>query len=221
MNIIIVGCGRLGSNLANELSDAGHNISIIDRDNERLNVLGSGFNGLKIKGIEYDNEVLAEAEIQNADVIISVTPDENVNITVSLIAKKIYRVPRIIARIVNPNRKYIYENLDIETINPTQLGVDILKSKIARENSQTIANINKYYEVAEITVNKKKSVTVKEIEEKYNCIISGIKRNEDFILPEKSYFINQGDEIVCTLSTKDKERLISQVEGELYKWNQL
>ncbi|MEG2016369.1 MAG: TrkA family potassium uptake protein, partial [Oscillospiraceae bacterium] len=165
MNIIIVGCGRLGSNLANELSDAGHNISIIDRDNERLNVLGSGFNGLKIKGIEYDNEVLAEAEIQNADVIISVTPDENVNITVSLIAKKIYRVPRIIARIVNPNRKYIYENLDIETINPTQLGVDILKSKIARENSQTIANINKYYEVAEITVNKKKSVTVKEIEE--------------------------------------------------------
>ncbi|MEG0978913.1 MAG: TrkA family potassium uptake protein [Oscillospiraceae bacterium] len=217
MNIIIVGCGRLGSNLANELSDAGHNISIIDRDNERLNVLGSGFNGLKIKGIEYDNEVLAEAEIQNADVIISVTPDENVNITVSLIAKKIYRVPRIIARIVNPNRKYIYENLDIETINPTQLGVDILKSKIARENSQTIANINKYYEVAEITVNKKKSVTVKEIEEKYNCIISGIKRNEDFILPEKSYFINQGDEIVCTLSTKDKERLISQVEGELYK----
>ncbi|MEG1244614.1 MAG: TrkA family potassium uptake protein [Oscillospiraceae bacterium] len=217
MNIIIVGCGRLGSNLANELSDAGHNISIIDRDNERLNVLGSGFNGLKIKGIEYDNEVLAEAEIQNADVIISVTPDENVNITVSLIAKKIYRVPSIIARIVNPNRKYIYENLDIETINPTQLGVDILKSKIARENSQTIANINKYYEVAEITVNKKKSVTVKEIEEKYNCIISGIKRNEDFILPEKSYFINQGDEIVCTLSTKDKERLISQVEGELYK----
>lgn len=134
MNIIIIGCGRLGSTLANELSDAGHNISVIDRDSERLNVLGSGFNGLIIKGIEYDDEILKEAGISTSDAVLSVTPDENINITVSLIAKKIYRVPRIIARIVNPNRQYIYEKLDIETINTTQLGVDILKAKLS-ENS--------------------------------------------------------------------------------------
>lgn len=130
MNIIIIGCGRLGSTLANELSDAGHNISVIDRDSERLNVLGSGFNGLIIKGIEYDDEILKEAGISTSDAVLAVTPDENINITVSLIAKKIYRVPRIIARIVNPNRQYIYEKLDIETINTTQLGVDILKAKL-------------------------------------------------------------------------------------------
>jgi beta-lactamase class A VEB len=58
MYIIIVGCGSLGSTLANELSDAGHNVSIIDRDSERLGVLGSGFNGFKVKGIEFDNDTL-------------------------------------------------------------------------------------------------------------------------------------------------------------------
>jgi trk system potassium uptake protein TrkA len=130
MNIIIIGCGRFGSTLANELSDAGYNVSVIDRDNERLNILGSGFNGVKIKGIEYDDEILKEAGIQAADAVLTVTPDENINITVSLIAKEIYKVPQIIARIVNPNRQYIYEELGIKTINPIQLGADILKARL-------------------------------------------------------------------------------------------
>lgn len=137
MNIIIIGCGRLGSTLANELSDAGHNISIIDRDNDRLNILGSGYNGLKIKGIEYDNDILKEAGISSADVVLAVSQDENVNITVSLIAKKIYKVPRIIARIVNPSREYIYDKLEIETINLTQLGADIFIDKLSAKKVKT------------------------------------------------------------------------------------
>jgi len=131
MNIIIVGCGKLGSVLANDLSSAGHNISVIDNNSECLNVLGSGFNGVKIKGIEYDNEILQEAGISTADVVLAVTRDENINITVSLIAKNIYKTPRIIARIVNPNRGYIYENLDIETVNPTLICSGILENKIS------------------------------------------------------------------------------------------
>ena len=130
VNIIIVGCGRLGSILANELSDAGHNISVIDRDIERLDMLGSGFNGLKIRGIEYDDDVLKEAGILTSHVMLAVTSDEKINITVSLVAKKIYGVPRIIARIVNTNSADIYDKLEIETINPIQVGVDILKDKL-------------------------------------------------------------------------------------------
>ena len=131
MNFIIVGCGRFGSTLASELSDEGHNISVIDRDNEKLGSLGSGFNGLVVKGIEYDNEVLKEAGISDADAVLAVTPDENINITVALIAKEIYKVPTIVARIVNPNRQHIYETLQIETVNPIQLGADVLKAKMA------------------------------------------------------------------------------------------
>ena len=130
MNVIVIGCGKLGSILANVLSDKGDNVSIIDRDNEKLGLLGSGFNGVKIKGIEYDNEILIEAGILNCDVLLAVTSDENLNITVSLVSKKIYKVPRVIARVVNPNRKYIYDQLDIETINPTQLGVNIIEAKL-------------------------------------------------------------------------------------------
>lgn len=211
MNIIIAGCGRLGSTLANDLSDAGHNISIIDRDNERLNVLGSGYNGTKIKGIEFDNDILLEAGISNTDVILSVTSDDNINITVSLIAQTIYKVPRIIARIVNPNRKYLYEKLEIETINPTQLGVDILKAKLAVKSSETIADIGKDYEVIETIANKTKGYSVEKAEEQFSCIISAIIREEDLILPTKNELIHQGEKIICTINKRDKDRLISSL----------
>lgn len=209
MNIIIVGCGRFGSTLANELSDAGHNVSVIDRDNERLNVLGSGFNGVKIKGIEYDDEILKEAGIGTADVLLCVTPDENINITVSLIAKEIYKVPQIVARIVNPNRQNIYEELEIKTINPIQLGSDILKARLSVNKTGTIAVINKDYEVAEVIISKDKRFTVKELEEKYTCVISAILKEEDFIFPSKDEFVKQGERIICTIGKKNLERLIS------------
>ena len=130
MYIIIIGCGRLGSMLAEDLSDSGHNISIVDREAKNLATLGSGFNGLRIKGIEFDNDILLEAGIKNADYIISATPDDNINITVALIAKRIFKVPRIIARINDPKKKRVYDGLGIETINPTELSVYILKSRI-------------------------------------------------------------------------------------------
>lgn len=211
MNIIIVGCGRLGSILANELSDAGHNISVIDNDIERLNILGSGYNGLKIKGIEYDNDILQEAGISTADVILVVSKDENVNITVSLIAKKIYKVPRIIARIVNPNRKYIYEKLGIETINPIQLGADILEANLAVKSPGTIAVINKEYEIVEIIANKAKTFSVAEIENKYNCIISAVIKDENLKLPGKNDLITQGVKFICMIDKKCKEQLISLI----------
>lgn len=138
MNIIVVGCGRFGSTLAKELSEEGHNVSVVDRDGNRLDALGSGFNGLKIKGIEYDDEMLREAGILTADALFAVTPDENINITASLIAQKIYQVPQIVARIVNPNRQYIYETLQIETINPINLGVDLLKANLPKNKPSAL-----------------------------------------------------------------------------------
>lgn len=130
MNIIIIGCGRLGSTLALELADAGYNVAVIDSESKKLDALGSGFNGLRIKGVEYDNSVLREAGINHASCVISVTRDDNLNITASLIAKNIFKVPRVIAKINEPSKKDVYKVLDIETINPTELISYMIKSKI-------------------------------------------------------------------------------------------
>lgn len=214
MRVIIIGCGRLGSTLAKELSDAGHDVSIIDHDSDRLNVLGSGFNGQRIKGVEFDDDLLRDAGIQNSDVLLAVTPDDNINITVSLIAKKIYAVHRIITRINDQNRKYIYDNLGIETINPTQLGVTILTSRITVKSLDMIAALDKDYDIVELSVLKDKVSTVKAIEEKYSCIISGVLKDGKFMLPAKEELISSGSKMICTINKKNRDHLISAFSKE-------
>ncbi|WP_050738374.1 potassium channel family protein [Acetobacterium bakii] len=215
MHIIIIGCGKLGGTLAKELSINGHDISIVDHDSEKLSVLGSGFNGTKIKGIEYDQDHLMEAGIDHADFVVAVTADDNINITVSLIARKIYRVPRIIARVGDPNRKYIYDMLEIETICPTQLGVEILKRKISIKSLDVLATIGKDTEIIELTVRKGKFCTVKAIEEKYACIISGVEIDGEFIIPKREDYVPHGSKIICTINKKYKEKLIISLAKEL------
>jgi len=215
MYIIIIGCGRFGSNLAKGLSDDGNNICVIERDADKLNNLGSGFNGLRVNGIEYDSDNLLEAGIENADALIAVTSDDNINITVSLIADKIYNVPKIIARVNDPEKNYFYEKLGIDTINPIDYELEMLKSKLPIKRLDVIAALDDYYEVIEFLVNREKPMTVGEIEDKYHCIISSLVKGGKVSIPEKNDIVYNGDSILCTIHKNDKARLISYLCKEM------
>lgn len=216
MYIIIIGCGRLGSTLARELSDNGHDVCILDRDIEKLSVLGSGFNGHKITGIEFDNDKLVEAGIHKADVLLAVTNDDNINITVSLIAKEMHKVPKIIARVNNPEKSYIYEKMEIETINPVLSGIDVLKSKLLTENIDILSTISSSMEIIELLVNRSVCLSVQDIEATCSCIISSLLRKGAFSLPEKKEMIRTGDRIICTISKDKKKKMISMLSKEMY-----
>jgi trk system potassium uptake protein len=220
MYVIVIGCGRLGSNLAQELSDSGHDVCIIDRNSARLATLGSGFNGQRIQGIEFDSDNLAEGGIEQADALLAVTSDDNINITVSLIAHKIYHVPEIIARVNEPSRKYIYDKLSIETISPVQLGVEILKNRLAIKPMEILSSPNQDYEIIELLVNKPNSFAVKKIETDHSCIISGIIRDGSFLLPKPEDIIQSGDRIICTILKTNKEKLLKSLAKEVPIWKQ-
>lgn len=220
MYIIVIGCGRLGSRLATELSDFGHDVCIIDRSGSRLDVLGSGFNGQRIQGIEFDSDNLLNGGIRQADALLAVASDDNINITVSLIAAKIYHVPEIIARINDPARQYIYDKLNINTINPVELGVEMLKNRLAVKDIDTVAEFNGGYEILQLVVEKKGQFRIKEIQKQYSCIISLLIRNEEIILPAEDEQIRCGDRIVCTIQKKDIEALTKVFNKEVPIWNQ-
>ncbi|MDF2819831.1 MAG: trkA2 [Clostridiales bacterium] len=214
MYIIIIGCGRLGSTLAKGLADDGNDICIIDRNGDKLNTLGSGFNGRRIKGIEFDSDNLLEAGVNQADALFAVTPDDNINITVSLIADKIFQVPKIIARVNDPGKKFIYSKLGINTINPVQSEIEILKNKLYIKNLGIVLSLDNNYEIIDLLVSKEKSIAVKEIEEKYCCIISGLIKDGKVRLPEKNEIIHTGDRMICTIRKTDKGRLINSYSKE-------
>ncbi|WFR60056.1 TrkA family potassium uptake protein [Anaerocolumna sp. AGMB13025] len=215
MYIIIIGCGRLGSNLARELADEGHDVSIIDRNSDRLSELGSGFNGQRIKGIEYDKDKLLEAGIEQTDTLLAVTNDDNINITVSLIADKIYSVKKIIARINNPGKNYIYDKLNIKTINPIRSEIEVLKSKLFIENLNVVSTIDSNYEIIDVLINKEKGMTVEEIEIRYFCVISVLTKFGISGIPKKDEVIHSGDRMICAIHKKDKEKLINSFSREI------
>lgn len=130
MYIIIAGCGRIGGNLAKELSDNGHDLVIIDRDKDRLDELGTGFNAIRILGIEYDVDVLKEAGIERADVFLALTKNDSINITACQIAKNIFNVEKVIAKVSDINKEHIYKTLNIDYVNPIRLGIEELLYRV-------------------------------------------------------------------------------------------
>jgi trk system potassium uptake protein TrkA len=133
MYIIIAGCGKVGSQLASSLSVEGHDVTVIDNDSDRFNQLGSGFNGVTIKGVPLDEDVLKSAGIEKADAIAVVTSDDNMNLTVSQIAKEIYKVPKIITRVYDPDRELIFNQFGLTTICPVTLTVYQIKNLLSQK----------------------------------------------------------------------------------------
>lgn len=121
MKIVILGSGRVGARLAQLLEADGHSVSIIDSDPESLNRLPETFAGQTTLGTGIDADVLKAAGIEDADAFAAVTNFDNTNIMASQIAKEIFGVPKVLARIYDPGRETLYHELGLETVCPTTL----------------------------------------------------------------------------------------------------
>jgi len=118
---IVIGCGRLGANLANTLSDEGGNVLIIDKNKDAFRKLSPSFGGLSITGDAVDLDVLQEAQISRASVVVAVTDSDNVNIIEAQIARELFHIKRVIARLYDPERECVYREFGIDTICPAVL----------------------------------------------------------------------------------------------------
>ena len=130
MKIVIVGSGRVGATLANTLSVEGHDVSIIDRDPKAFNRLAKNFKGKTLLGVGFDRQLLLEAGIERADAFASVTSGDNTNVVSALIARDIFRVPRVVTRIADPLRAEIYRSFGISTVSPTTWGANEIREMI-------------------------------------------------------------------------------------------
>lgn len=119
--IVVVGCGRLGSILANRLSSEGHSIVVIDQDEQHFSKLSTAFSGFRIVGDAVESAILKHAKTDQADCFFAVTDQDNINLMVAQIAKEIFQVPKVLARVYDPAREQSYQKLGITTISPTQL----------------------------------------------------------------------------------------------------
>ncbi|MDD3428517.1 MAG: TrkA family potassium uptake protein [Oscillospiraceae bacterium] len=135
MNILIVGCGMVGSTLARSLEQLGHDISVLDPKEENLQSLydfgHSGFHGTALAGVPIDVDVLRSAGIESCDAVLAVTPDDTINIMVAQVAQEVCGVKKVVARIYDPSLKDVFaDQFSITTISPTNLTVQSVLSSL-------------------------------------------------------------------------------------------
>lgn len=121
MDILIVGCGKLGARLADNLLKCGHNVSVVDRSEESFKVLGEDFDGITVVGMPMDIGTLKNAGIESCDAVAAVTNDDNLNITVSQIAQEFFGIENVMAVITDPLREKVFNELGLKTICGTKL----------------------------------------------------------------------------------------------------
>ncbi|AUG57036.1 MAG TPA: TrkA family potassium uptake protein [Ruminiclostridium sp.] len=198
MHVIIIGCGKVGSRFANVLSEEGHDVVIIDSDSNSFKLLSPDFNGITLTGVPIDQDVLKKAGINTADALAAVTPDDNINIMVCQVAKEIFKVPKVIARIYDPSREHVFHHFGLETICPTDISVNVIKSIIIGKKevqTQTIGNkaiLYRQERVDKSYIGKK----VEDIELDESSHLFAVIRDNEFNFAKPGFVLKKGDEIV-------------------------
>lgn len=123
MKIIIVGCGRNGSGLALTLSRSGHDVTVIDSDESAFLKLGPDFKGRTIEGMGIDREILLKAQIERTDALGTFTSSDEANAAIARIAREIYHVPKVVARLYDQEKAEIYRHLGIQTLSSVAWGI--------------------------------------------------------------------------------------------------
>ena len=121
--IVIMGCGRLGANLADYLYEQGHEVIVVDSDEDAFRKLSASYGGLTFISDATELETFDKLEIDEQTTMIVVTDSDNTNILISQVAREVYHVKTIICRLYDPQRECVYDEFHIDTICPTYLSV--------------------------------------------------------------------------------------------------
>ncbi|PRR81857.1 potassium channel family protein [Clostridium vincentii] len=131
--ILIIGCGRLGASIANSLSNRNMNVTIIDSNKDSFRKLSPSFGGLALEGDATDIDILKEAQIEKSRVVVCVTNNDSSNIMIAQMAKKLFSIERVIARLYDPERECVYNEFGINTIFPSILSANEVDKLLAMD----------------------------------------------------------------------------------------
>ena len=205
MNILVIGCGMVGSALANTLDARGHDVSVIDKNSERFDSLSSGFGGFTTTGVPIDIDVLKRAGIGTCDALFAVTAEDDMNIMVSQLARATFKVPKIFARITDIKKGAVFEELGVNVICPTKLTVTAACAAIDEPDAGVEVNFENHtvhfstIDIPEEFISK----TPKDIEYENEEVLFGIMRKSGGFLMYCGQELNfmEGDKLIFAKKT--------------------
>lgn len=207
MKVIIVGCGKLGSGLAQNLVKKGHKVTVIDSNPDAFALLGKEFNGKTIVGVGFDKNVLEKAEIRSSDAIIACSKSDEANALIGRISRNVYRVPKVISRLYDPRRAEIYRSLGIQTISTTTWGVEKATEMLSYNQLDSILDLGDMEMIRVETPALLVGRTVSELTAIGEIQVVGIKRGNKTFMPTSGTQFHKHDVILITVLQTSMSKL--------------
>jgi len=209
MKVIIMGCGRVGEQLARLMVNEGHRVSVIDYEDSALARLGPDFKGERIVGVGFDRDVLLRAGIEQADAFAAASSSDNANIVAARIAHNIFHVPRVVARLFDPRRAEIYRRLGMLTISSTTWGAERLRELLTSADLDPILSFGSG-EVSLLNIEIPQHLvgrSVKDLSVPTEITVVAITRQGAAFIPTLGSQFKEGDFIQVAILASALERI--------------
>ncbi|HEX9863980.1 MAG TPA: NAD-binding protein [Acidimicrobiia bacterium] len=209
MRIVIAGCGRVGSDLALTLSEEGNDVSVIDNRPDVFDRLGSTFNGTTHEGLGYDVRVLREAGIEFADAFVAATDSDNANAMAVQVAKRVFGVPKTIARLDDPAREDAYRALDVQFVPGAKLTSKVIHEQIVREEfSYHVTFSGGDVEIVEMIIGPEGAgLPVADLEVPDVLRVAAIYRGRRTLIPDDHFALAEGDLVVAAAHSGARKKI--------------
>jgi trk system potassium uptake protein TrkA len=209
VHVVIMGCGRVGSELSHALGEAGHDVTVIDKRAEAFDHYPPGDHARLIVGLGFDRDVLEEAGVREADAFIAVSSGDNSNIVSARVALEHFHVPKVIARIFDPRRAEIYEQLNIPTIATTTWGVKQIQLMLLHTTTEVRESLGGG-ELLRVRVPAPAHLVGKPIESlnvEGRILVAGVSRGGKGFIPQSDSTLQEGDFLIVMIGKDNMAEL--------------
>jgi trk system potassium uptake protein TrkA len=212
VHVVIMGCGRVGSTLARSLEDRNHTVAVIDSNVDAFRRLGPGFNGTKVIGVGFDQDVLAEAGISKADAFAAVSSGDNSNIIAARVARESFGIQRVVARIYDPGRAEVYQRLGIPTVATVKWTADqVLRRLLPAGAEPDFRDPSGTIRVDAIVVNEQwTGERTISFQAQSGARIAWIDRLGEGMIPDRDTVMQEGD-ILHVIMREDRNQQVFDV----------
>jgi trk system potassium uptake protein TrkA len=209
MHIVIMGCGRVGAALAQTLEQQGHTVAVVDQDPTAFRRLGAGFAGRRVTGVGFDQDTLREAGIEDAGAFAAVSSGDNSNIIAARVAREMFGVANVAARIYDPRRAEVYQRLGIPTVATVRWTADQMLRRLLPSGAEPLwRDPSGGVQLAEVHTSAAwVGHKISKLQEETGVRVAFLTRLGEAVLPSSQTVLQEGDLVHVMMRTDEIEKV--------------
>ena len=215
LKVIVIGCGRVGAELAYRLTQRGHKVTVVDMKSEAFHNLPVDFRGRIVEGEALNKEVMERAGIAEADALAAVTSNDPLNAAIAHVARTFYNVPSVVVRNFDSRWRSMHETFGLQVVSSSSWGAQRIEEFLYQQETRTIYSAgNGEVEIYEFAIRESwHGHPLQEILPEQDCVLVALTRGGRALIPEKHFILESGDVITISATLDGSENLQSRLQS--------